>query len=194
MKSRDAFEHPVNRMARDSARLYFWTFTYRVVHSLKEAMRLWNGFLTMLKRKIGFRGVRVLELHEEHGVHFHVVTDRRFNIRHVLDIGPRYGFGRTNVKRVKDVEGNVAYLCKYLSKPRSGCLKRVRLWAAFGDIKRTRVADIVTDSPMTRILRKAMSLLSPDEVLEAAWNARPAPQRRGEKRNFLQAKLDSVDA
>lgn len=194
MKSRAAFEFTVRKMERRSRKLYFWTFTFRDVHSLKTAMSLWNEFLTMLKRKLGFRGVRVLELHEEHGVHFHVITDHRFKIREILDLGRSYDFGRTNVKRVTDVQGSVAYLCKYLSKRRARCLKRVRLWAAFGDVERTRVADIVSDSPMVRALRKVMGLPSPDEVLAGIPKA---PRERNSLpgvRNFLQAKLRAVDA
>jgi hypothetical protein len=70
MKSRSAFEFTVRKMLRHKAKLYFWTFTFREVHSLKTAMGLWNQFLTLLKRKLNFRGVRVLELHDEHGVTF----------------------------------------------------------------------------------------------------------------------------
>jgi hypothetical protein len=138
-------------------------------------MRLWNEFLTLLKRHHGFRGVRVLELHDEHGVHFHVLTDKRFPIRKMLDLGGRYGFGRTNVKTVKDVAGGVAYLCKYLSKRRPPCLKRVRLWAAFGEVERTRVSDIVSDSPFVRVLRETMGIASPDEILAAG---REAPKKK----------------
>src|SRR5205823_12412044 len=103
MKSRFAFEFTVRKMLRQTGRLYFWTFTFREVHSLRAAMRLWNQFLTLLKRKLQFRGVRVLELHEEHGCHFHVVTNERFPIRQILALGERYGFGRINVRRVTDV-------------------------------------------------------------------------------------------
>lgn len=84
----------------------------------------------------------------------------------VADLGVmRYGFGRMHVAQVTDVKGGIAYLCKYLSKGRPPCLKRVRLWAAFGDVERTRVADIVTDTPFIRVLRKVMGLPSPDQVL-----------------------------
>jgi hypothetical protein len=107
MKSRTTFEYTIRKMEAQG-KLYFWTFTYREIHSLKTAMGLWNEFLTILKRKIGFRGVRVLELHEEHGVHFHVVTNKRFKIRAILAIAARYGFGRTNVKRITDVAGGIA--------------------------------------------------------------------------------------
>jgi hypothetical protein len=168
MKSRAAFEFTVLKMLRESGKLYFWTFTFRDVHSLKRAMALWNEFLTVMKKKLGFRGVRVLELHDEHGCHFHVIVPRRFKIRDILELGSRYGFGRTDVRRVKDVNAGMAYLCKYLSKPRPPCLKRVRLWAAFGDVERTRVADVVSDSPFGRILRQLMGCASPEQVLDGA--------------------------
>lgn len=165
MKSRSAFEFTVRKMLRQEPRLFFWTFTFREVHSQKDAMRLWNQFLTLLKRKLGFRGVRVLELHEDHGCHFHVITNQRFPIRRILAFAERYGFGRLNVKPVHDPRSAVAYLCKYLSKPRPGCLKRARLWSAFGKIERTRVKDVLTDTPMTRLIRRIMGKRSVNEEL-----------------------------
>lgn len=156
MKSRSAFEFTVRKMLRQNAKLYFWTFTFREVHSLKSAMGLWNQFLTLLKRKLNFRGVRVLELHEEHGCHFHVITNQRFPIRRILAFSERYGFGRLHVQAVSDVPKAIRYLCKYLSKPRPGCLKSARLWSAFGKIERTRVKDVLSDTPLIRILRRVM--------------------------------------
>src|SRR5947208_2185826 len=156
MKSRSAFEFTVRKMLRQNPKLYFWTFTLREVDSLTETMRLWNQFLTLLKRKVQFRGVRVLELHEEHGCHFHVMTNERFRIEEILPLGKRYGFGRTNVKRVTDAAQAVSYLCKYLSKPRARCLRRARLWSAFGKIERTRVRDVVLDTEKIRLLRRIM--------------------------------------
>ena len=76
MKSQTAFEYTIRKMEAEES-CSFGMFTFRDVHSLKSAMALWNEFLTILKRKIGFRGVRVLELHDEHGVHVHVVTNKR---------------------------------------------------------------------------------------------------------------------
>lgn len=185
MKSRTAFQRTVEKMEQRGRRLFFWTFTYRDVHSLRSAMGLWNEFLTILKRKIDFRGVRVLELHDEHGAHFHVVTNRRYKIRTILALGERYGFGRTHVQRVADVAGGIAYLCKYLSKCRPPCLKGVRLWAAFGDIERTRVCDIVCDSPFIRVLREVMGSPSPDDLLLESGS--PRPRKRARERNFTKA-------
>jgi hypothetical protein len=173
MKSRSAFEFTVRKMLRQNPKLYFWTFTFREVHSQKDAMRLWNQFLTLLKRKLRFRGVRVLELHEDHGCHFHVITNQRFPIRKILAFAERYGFGRLNVKPVHDPVTAIAYLCKYLSKPRPGCLKRARLWSAFGEIERTRVKDVLIDTPMSRLIRRIMGKRSVDEELEDAAGTAP---------------------
>lgn len=185
MKSRTAFEQTVRKMERAGRKIYFWTFTFRDVHSLRFAMTLWNEFLTILKRKIEFGGVRVLELHDEHGAHFHVVTNRRYKIRTMLALGNRYGFGRTHVERVTDVAGGIAYLCKYLSKRRPPCLKSVRLWAAFGNVERTRVSDIICDSPFIRILRGVMGSPLPEDLLSPTGSA--GNRKRSRERNFLKA-------
>jgi hypothetical protein len=187
VKSRFAFEFTVRKMLRENPKLYFWTFTFREVHSLRKAMQLWNEFLTLLKRKLQFRGVRVLELHEEHGCHFHVIVNRRFRIETILSLGKRYGFGRIDVRRVKDADQAVGYLCKYLSKPRVRCLKRARLWSAFGKIERTRVKDVVVDTPKVRLLRRIMGKPSvEDELNGTRAGSLRAKNWRGES-NFQRA-------
>jgi hypothetical protein len=187
MKSCSAFEFTVRKMIRGNAKLYFWTFTFREVHSLKTAMGLWNQFLTLLKRRLQFRGVRVLELHEEHGCHFHVVTNKRYAIRKIQAFKDRYGFGRMDVRVAPDVSKAIRYLCKYLSKPRPGCLRRARLWSAFGEIERTRVKDILTDTPMSRLLRAAMGKPSVAQVLAGIETETRAVGRFRPEKNFIRA-------
>jgi hypothetical protein len=172
MKSRAAFEFTVRKMLRQNPKLYFWTFTFREVHSLERAMKLWNQFLTLLKRKFGFRGVRVLELHEEHGCHFHVITNRRVPMRKILTMCERHGFGRIDVRRVTDAAQAISYLCKYLSKQRERCLKRARLWSAFGKIERTRVRDVLVDTPKVRLLRRIMGKPSVEDELNGIKSAK----------------------
>ncbi len=187
MKSRAAFEFTVRKMLRQNANLYFWTFTFREVHSLKTAMALWNQFLTLLRRKLQFRGVRVLELHDDHGCHFHVITNQRFPIRKIMAFSHRYGFGRMDVREVPDVEKAIAYLCKYLSKARPGCLKRARLWSAFGDVERTRVKDILTDTTFVRILRRVMGKATVEDELNGIENIPAVLSRFLPERNFRRA-------
>jgi hypothetical protein len=187
MKSRSAFEFTVRKMLRTKAKLYFWTFTFREVHSLKTAMGLWNQFLTILKRNLRFRGVRVLELHDEHGCHFHVITNERFPIRRILAFSQRYGFGRMDVRPVANVELAVRYVCKYLSKPRPACLRRARLWSAFGDVERTRVKDILSDTPMVRILRRVMGKRSVEDELNGIESVLPRSSRFRPETRFRRA-------
>jgi hypothetical protein len=129
----------------------------------------------------------VLELHEEHGCHFHVITNERFPIREILRLGERYGFGRTNVTRVTDAAQAVRYLCKYLSKPRVRCLKRARLWSAFGKIERTRVKDILTDTPLNRILRRVMGKPSVEDELHGIESVSFVSKHFRPERNFRRA-------
>jgi hypothetical protein len=187
MKSRSAFEFTVRKMLRQNAKLYFWTFTFREVHSLKTAMGFWNQFLTLLKRKLNSRGVRVLELHDEHGCHFHVITNRRFPIRKILAFSERYGFGRMDVRSVPDADKAIRYLCKYLSKPRPGCLKRARLWSAFGKIERTRVKDVLSDTPLIRILRRVMGKPTVEQELSGSDTARVSSIGFRSERRFRRA-------
>jgi hypothetical protein len=70
-----------------------------------------------------------------------------------------------DVRGVPDADKAIRYLCKYLSKPRPGCLKRARLWSAFGKIERTRVKDVVADTPLIRILRRVMGKPTVEEEL-----------------------------
>ena len=187
MKSRSAFEFTVRKMLRQNPKLYFLTFTLREVHSLTAAMRLWNRFLTLLKRKLSFRGVRVLELHEEHGCHFHVITNQRFPIRKILALGERYGFGRIDVRRITDAAQAVSYLCKYLSKRRVRCLKRARLWSAFGNIERTRVRDVLLDTQKVRLLRRIMGKPSVEDELNSNDSALVRTKTWRPERNFQRA-------
>jgi hypothetical protein len=187
MKSRSAFEFTVRKMLRHNAKLYFWTFTFREVHSLKAAMGFWNQFLTLLKRKLKFRGVRVLELHHEHGCHFHVITNQRFPIRKILAFSERYGFGRMDVRDVPDADKAIRYLCKYLSKPRPGCLKGARLWSAFGKIERTRVKDVLSDTPLIRILRRVMGKPAVEDELSGTDTASGVSIGFVPERNFRRA-------
>jgi hypothetical protein len=174
-------------MLRENPKLYFWTFTFREVHSLRIAMRLWNEFLTLLKRKLGFRGVRVLELHEEHGCLFHVITNQRFPIRKILPLGERYGFGRIDVRRVTDTAQTVGYLCKYLSKRRVQCLKSARLWSAFGRIERTRVRDVVFETERIRLLRRIMGKPSVQDELNGTLSPIVGTKKWRPERNFRRA-------
>ncbi len=150
-KSKAAFEFSAKRLSKD--KLYFWTFTFAEVLSVKDTRKRWNRLLTALKRKYpDLCGLRAFEMHEEHGLHVHMVTTSRINVVEVRLLAERSGWGRIHVKMIP-AEG-ASYLGKYLTKEgRAPCLKGWRLWAAFGPWKWTRVKDLKFDSEFSTIIR-----------------------------------------
>jgi len=134
-------------------KLYFWTFTFAEVLSVKDTRKRWNRLLTALKRKYpDLCGLRAFELHEEHGLHVHMVTTSRINVVEVRLLAERAGWGRIHVKIIP-AEG-ASYLGKYLTKEgRAPCFKGWRLWAAFGPWKWTKVKDVKFESEFSTIIR-----------------------------------------
>src|SRR5436190_7168903 len=91
------------------------------------------------------------------------------------------------VKRVTDPAQAVSYLCKYLSKPRARCLRRARLWSGFGKIERTRVRDVLVDTPKVRLLRRIMGKPSVQDELNGIESAVIETKRWRPERNFRRA-------
>jgi hypothetical protein len=141
-KSHIAFKFNVQRLFEESKTgVYFWTSTFREVLTVKQASRRWSVFAKDLVRDLGVFGVRVYELHDEHGLHIHWLVDRFLPVELVRRIAERHGLGRIHAKRCGKWVGD--YLAKYLSKEvRAGCLKGKRLWAGFGNAAWCRVKDI----------------------------------------------------
>jgi hypothetical protein len=132
--------------------LFFWTFTMAELLSITEVRGRWNRLLTSLRREWPeLRGLRVFELHDQHGLHVHVATDRRIDINVVREFALRAGWGRVNV--IKRRKGYLWYLAKFLSTKRPGCFRGWRLWAPFGKWNATRVKDVVRDTLFTRTYR-----------------------------------------
>ena len=151
-KSKAAFLFASRMLGKDN-RLFMWTFTFKDVLNVKDTRRKWNYLLTLLLREWPMlRGVRVFELHDEHGLHVHLVTNSFIDVNRARVLAEKAGWGRIHVKRIPSER--VTYLAKYLSKERVECLKRWRLWAAFGaGWEPTKVKDVIFDSVFSRIYR-----------------------------------------
>lgn len=149
-RSRIAFQFSAAALRASNGMVYLWTFTFREVEALRDARKFWSLAAKNLKRRLGFRGLRVFELHPGgHGLHVHVVTDMRFDVNKVRRISQLYRFGRIHVKMIP--KSKAGYIAKYLSKQtRALALKGARLWAAFGGQDAHKVSDIIVDTPYTR--------------------------------------------
>lgn len=147
-KSQAAFQLSAERLAEQG--LYMWTFTFSEVLSIKDTRKRWNHLLVLLRRKWpDLCGLRVFELHESHGLHVHMVTNRFIWVEDARKLAKQAGWGRVNVMRTNAHAAK--YLAKYLSKEREPCFKRWRLWAGFGKWDWSRVKDIHLESPRSVI-------------------------------------------
>lgn len=138
---------------REYPKIYMWTLTFAAVQTDWEGSKLFSAFLNHLRQVVGrtgWGGLRVVELHREHGIHYHLLVTERLAVDLVRRIGRCYGIGRIHVCRAQP--HSAAYLAKYLSKQKKGPItqsgRNMRRWAAFGDVPRTRIKDLINESPM----------------------------------------------
>jgi len=146
------------RLFDEHPRIYFWTVTFACVHDDWRCAALWRRFLNHVREVVGrtgWGGLRVTELHKEHGVHYHFLCTERLAVDLVRRIGRCHGIGRISVRRAD--RGAVDYLAKYLSKQRDGALtekgRNCRRWGCFGSFKGVRVRDIRIDTAQWRYRR-----------------------------------------
>jgi hypothetical protein len=150
-KSKAAFMFAAQTLGRQQ--LFLWTFTFKDVLAVKETRKRWNHLLTLLVRTWPeLQGLRVFELHEEHGLHVHLVTNQFIDVNRARELANQAGWGRIHVARM--ASEYVGYLAKYLSKERPECLYRWRLWAGFGaGWEWTKVKDVIRETLFTRLYR-----------------------------------------
>src|SRR5437660_8104485 len=103
--------------------LFLWTFTFPGLLAVTETRERWNYLLTLLKRTWPMlQGIRVFELHGQHGLHVHLITNQFIDVNRARELATQAGWGRIHVKRIPTE--CTAYLAKYLGRKRPGCLKR----------------------------------------------------------------------
>lgn len=152
VKSKLALQWSIDQLKKEG-KLRLWTFTLPRCQSISKSCADWSEFCRALVRELGFSGVRVFELHENHGLHVHCVVNQYYSVSCVRAIARRYGWGRIDVGRCNRAP---YYVAKYVSKgQREGCFYRRRLWAAFGPERKdaVKVKDVETTSGKSRSYR-----------------------------------------
>lgn len=154
------------------SKISFWTFTLPCVLHPKDAAALWRCLCRDLVRAVGFRGVRVFELHPSgHGLHVHVLACGTYSIHRIMRVASRNGWGRIDVRLVRcyDRSRLSSYLSKYLAKQvqywRGSRISGIRWWSCFGDLRDSiRVSDVTVDSPFARIYKRI-----PDFIVQSFY-------------------------
>ena len=150
-KSKAAFLFASQTLGKQ--KLFLWTFTFKELLAVKETRKRWNHLLTLLLRQWPtLQGLRVFELHEEHGLHVHLVTNQFIDVNRARELASQAGWGRIHVTPMPSE--HAGYLAKYLSKERPECLFRWRLWSGFGKgWEWTQVKDVVRETLFSHIYR-----------------------------------------
>lgn len=158
----------IRALLADKKVAYLWTFTFRNRLEVSDACGRWQDLQRDLVRSVGFQGVRVYELHPGgHGLHIHVITSGRHDVRAVRHYAESAGFGRIHVKPLPATGAD--YVAKYLTKARrSPELKGRRLWACLG-FKGAKVRDCVLDSPISREIKKIPTSEIVDYFRRMSW-------------------------
>lgn len=136
-----------------SPKVYMWTFTFPVRLHTWLTPGAWSALTRLLRDYYGrIEGVRVMEMHKTHGVHFHVLVDRRLSVHVVRRLAKRCGFGRVHVCRIK--REDAGYVTKYVGK-QTERPHGMKQWTAVSRGWATRKADIVVESSQARAMRAA---------------------------------------
>jgi len=149
------------KLFRTQREIYFWTFTFREVHSDWQYKWAWSYFMRSMASEFGgmILGVKVTEVHPgspyrpSHGLHFHCLLNVRLPIAVLQRIGRKYGLGRMSVERA-DTD-TVHYLAKYLTKRDAPKLmKGMRRWSTVGGFCGVKKNKVVTESVPVNCLRR----------------------------------------
>jgi len=133
-----------------SPKVYFWTFTWWDVHNDWDYPMMWNNFARKVKDMYPLAcGVRVIEVSPGgHGLHYHLLVNRRLSIQLISRIAKRYGIGRIGVIRCD--YGAAVYLSKYLAKDEFRLFGGIRRWSTFGSWRGVHKNDIEISSNYMR--------------------------------------------
>jgi len=132
-KSKAAFLFASQTLGKQ--RLFLWTFTFKDLLAVKETRKRWNHLLTLLVRTWPqLQGLRVFELHEEHGLHVHLVTNQFIDVNRARAAGNASGMGSNSRHEHEERARRIS--CKVSFKRAVGMSVSVatlgRIWSRLG--------------------------------------------------------------
>ncbi|OAM88046.1 hypothetical protein OH491_07750 [Termitidicoccus mucosus] len=145
-KSKVAFIMSVEKLFDESEHVYMWTLTFREVMPVWWYMNTHTLFVREVQKWYkNFKGLRVTEVHDMHGIHYHWLVDTWMDADLIRMIGKRFGIGRVHV--VEADRGAALYLAKYMSKKgQAPMFRKLSKWGTLGGFVPCRVGDIEIQS------------------------------------------------
>jgi hypothetical protein len=130
----------------ESEHVYMWPLTFREVVPVWWCMNTHGRFVKELRKWYPkFKGLRVTEVHDMHGIHYHWLVDTWMDVELLNILAPRFGFGRLGVTEAD--RGAAAYLAKYMSKRgQAPMFRKLSRWGTLGGFIPSRIRDIEIQS------------------------------------------------
>ena len=165
-KSKAAFLLSAERLFSFGENVYLWTFTFDDVYDDCQYAYLWHGFSLAIGGLYGgyLAGLRVVEVHPggrlglgSHGLHYHLLVNRRLNVHMVARLGKRWHIGWIHVVKRKIDYGSALYLAKYMSKGRrEDNLRGIRRWACMWMLRGVKKNEVRVESPYMVARRRVL--------------------------------------
>lgn len=148
-KSKAAFIMSVEKLFDESEHVYMWTLTFREVMPAWWYMNTHTLFVKEVKKWYSdFKGLRVTEVHDIHGIHYHWLVDTWMDADLMRHLGRKFGIGRVHV--VEADRGAALYLAKYMAKEKQkSAMSKLSKWGTLGGFIPCRVRDIEIQSKTT---------------------------------------------
>jgi hypothetical protein len=148
-KSKAAFLMSVEKLFDESPDVYMWTITFRDVMPVWWYMNTHTHFVKEVKKWYpNFKGMRVTEVHDMHGIHYHWLVDTWMDADMMRYLGRKFGIGRVHV--VKADRGAALYLAKYFGKKeQSPAIAKLSKWGTLGGFESCRIRDVEIQSKTT---------------------------------------------
>lgn len=129
-KTQLAFLQSAQALRNTTGKLYLWTFTFEKVYPAWHYQDLWHRFQKDLQHcgTSMFYGLRVVQMHESHGFHYHCLFNEYVDARRVWRIARKHGMGHIDVKKVKSGDGAINYVMRYLTSDAQPFPIRLRRW------------------------------------------------------------------
>lgn len=145
-KSKAAFIMSVEKLFDESEHVYMWTLTFREVMPAWWYMNTHTFFVKEVKKWYPkFKGLRVTEVHDIHGIHYHWLVNTWMDVDLMRHLGRKFGIGRVHV--VEADRGAALYLAKYMFKEKQkSAMSKLSKWGTLGGFIPCRVGDIEVQS------------------------------------------------
>lgn len=196
-KSKAAFLMSAQALFGLGRRVYFWTFTFKNTYPDWWYPAAWRKFALAVYNLYGgdVCGLRVIEAHKEHGLHYHLLVNRRMSIHLIRRIATPLGIFWIHVSKRAVPFAAALYVSKYVTKYGPKLHEGIHRWNTFGAFQAVKKNSVIIDSPYMRARRRWVKTKVPygyEELLRRVFEVHGCRGLRECARKLREGKLMSA--